>query len=314
MCIITIGGRRVRGNVYDRVKTTKVEKTKVNKTSRSKRDAEEQQQRMTQELAQETEQKIQQSSGRLGQVINNGLKGLCETVTLSKGYTHHLLGTHMAKNIQPAIEAFVAAGRASDFKANHADSQAELRGHVLSAIQVDILNTLTKLSRLPTDLGRICTYAIQHYISVTMIEYPDIDNCDARREKFHRLIKGESTLAKETADKFEREYSNVTQPVLDMVRALLDGNIHLSVIEQIACYLSDRIRTQAHHFIPTLKTQYAKKTTALGSEGQTINHIEQKLQRFTLPLRPRCTQTNVPTTVQSAGSAKAGSEAETRES
>ncbi|KAF9426540.1 hypothetical protein BGZ94_006386 [Podila epigama] len=67
--------------------------------------------------------------------------------------------------------------------------------------------------------------------------------------------KGESTLAKSIADKFEKDYSTAIQPVLDRVRALLDGTIHLSVIEQIARCVSDSIRTQAHHFIATLKTR-----------------------------------------------------------
>ncbi|KAF9397259.1 hypothetical protein BGZ94_006356, partial [Podila epigama] len=67
-----------------RAKTTKAEQTKVNKTSRSERNAEEQQNRMAQALAQGTELNIQKRNRSLGQVINDGLKSLCATVTISK--------------------------------------------------------------------------------------------------------------------------------------------------------------------------------------------------------------------------------------
>ncbi|KAG0221331.1 hypothetical protein BGW41_006851, partial [Actinomortierella wolfii] len=257
----------------------KVKTTKVSKTSRSQRDAAERQRRMAQALAQGTELKIQQRSRGLGQVINDGLKGLCETVTLSKGDTQHLLNTYMASNLQPAVEAFVAAGLASEFRETLTDDPAALCGHVLHAMQVDILDTLTQLSKLSTDLVRICTHATEHYISNIMTEHPDINDYEMRKEKLQPILRGqsffrtlavalyqpsrlkktrvndESALAREIAVKFEEDYAHIAQPVLERIRAFLDGTIHLSVIEEIARHASDRIRTQAHHYVNTLKTR-----------------------------------------------------------
>ncbi|KAG0344489.1 hypothetical protein BG004_004441 [Podila humilis] len=97
-------------------KTKRIRTVKVNKTSRSQRNAEDQQHRKAQALVQGTELQIQERRRGLGQLINDGLKGMCETVTLSKGDTRHLLGTCMTHNLKPAVEAFIAAGQASEFK------------------------------------------------------------------------------------------------------------------------------------------------------------------------------------------------------
>ncbi|KAF9156689.1 hypothetical protein DFQ26_009259 [Actinomortierella ambigua] len=254
-------------------------KTTVNKTSRSQRDAADQQRRMAQALAQGTELKIQQRSRSLGQVINDGMKGFCETVTLSKGDTRHLLSTCMMNNMRPAVEAFVGAGQASAFKKTSTDDQAALCDYVLSAMQEDILSTLTQLSQLSTDLGRICTYAVEHYVSKIMAEHPDISDCEKRKHELQPILQGqsffrtlaialyqptrlsnnpvnnESTLARQVADDFEKDFTYVAQPALERIRSLLDGTVHLTVVEAIGRGISDTIRTQAQHYITTLKTR-----------------------------------------------------------
>ncbi|KAG0221526.1 hypothetical protein BGW42_007537, partial [Actinomortierella wolfii] len=211
----------------------KVKTTKVNRASRSQRDAAERQRRMAQALAQGTELKIQQRSRGLGQVINDGLKGLCETVTLSKGDTRHLLNTYMASNLQPAVEAFVAAGLASEF-----------RRHLLTTRQhfVDTFYMQCKW----TSWTPLLNYQ----------NFPRIFRLKKTR------VNDESALAREIAVKFEEDYAHIAQPVLERIRAFLDGTIHLSVIEEIARHVSDRIRTQTHHYVNTLKTRFSQKKAA----------------------------------------------------
>ncbi|KAF9558478.1 hypothetical protein BGW38_009125, partial [Lunasporangiospora selenospora] len=258
---------------------TKRSKPKVDKTSRASRETSCRQERIAQAAAEGTDPKIQERSRNLGSIINDGLKSLCETVSLSKGDTRHLLTTHMAVNLRPSVEAYVAAGHALDFKQSPDDDQSTLCDHVISALKEDIEDTLTQTSRLYTDLGRICIYATEYYISKIMAEHSDIGHRVQRMRAFQAVLKGQdffrtlavalyspsrmrdvqvkedSALARQIAATFELDFGAAAQKVLERVRKLLDGTVHMHVIEEIARNTSDGIRTQAQHFITTLKSR-----------------------------------------------------------
>ncbi|KAF9557653.1 hypothetical protein BGW38_009146, partial [Lunasporangiospora selenospora] len=148
---------------------------------------------------------------------------------------------------QPSVEAFVAAGHASDFKQSPDDDQSTLCDHVVSALKEDIEDTLTQISRVYTDLGQIFIYATEHYITKIMAEHSDIEHYEQRKRAFQAVLRIATT--------FEVDFGGAAQRVLERVRKLLDGTVHMHVIEEVGRRTSDAIRTQAQHFIMTPKSQ-----------------------------------------------------------
>ncbi|KAF9552149.1 hypothetical protein BGW38_009505, partial [Lunasporangiospora selenospora] len=110
-----------------------------------------------------------------------------------------------------------------------------------------------------------------------MAEHPDIEHYEQRKRAFQAVLKGQdffrilavvlyqsnrlrdvqvkdgTALARRIA--FEVDFGGAAQEVLERVRKLLNSTVHMHVIEEVGRRTSDAIRTQAQHFITTLKSQ-----------------------------------------------------------